>query len=64
MQAKKVQAIVRKYGKLNRGDESGHSNEWIYTHKVEPVFDISRVTFYDYLRIDVRFELKQLNIKE
>ena len=59
-QARKVQEIVKKYGKLGNGTQAGHSNEWIYKHKIDPVFDISRVTFYDYLKIDCRFEMKNL----
>lgn len=62
-QARKVQALVKRYGKHGTGTEGGHSQEWIYTNKIYPIFDISKVTFYDYLKIDCRFEMKNLNKK-
>lgn len=62
-QARKVQEIVKRYGKLGSGSYAGHTNEWIYINKIYPAFDISRVTFYDYLKIDCRFEEKQINAR-
>jgi hypothetical protein len=62
-QARKVQNIVKRYGRHGSGNESGHSNEWIYANMVFPQFDISKVTFYNYLSIDVRYELKQIENK-
>ncbi|WP_442795342.1 hypothetical protein [Pelobium manganitolerans] len=47
---------------------NGASNEWIFINKIHPSFHISRSTFYEYLTVNAKAKIKELeqklNIKE
>ncbi|MCG8474187.1 MAG: hypothetical protein MI784_01705 [Cytophagales bacterium] len=40
--------------------QEDHTNEWIYSKKIYPVYRISRRTFYNYLSINAKKELREL----
>lgn len=41
--------------------QRGVSQEWLFHNIIEPQFCISRATYYNYLAINARLELKKLN---
>ncbi|BDD11669.1 hypothetical protein FUAX_41010 (plasmid) [Fulvitalea axinellae] len=49
-----VQNVVLAY-------QDDHTNEWIYERKIKPVYHISRRTFYAYLAIPAKRELKAMD---
>ncbi|BDD10884.1 hypothetical protein FUAX_33160 [Fulvitalea axinellae] len=51
-----VQNVVLAY-------QDDHTNEWIFKNKIQPVYRISRRTFYTYLSIPAKRELRLMNIQ-
>ena len=47
-----------------RETRKGLSNEYIFIHYVEPLYHISRATFYEYLTIPYERELKKIEERE
>jgi hypothetical protein len=42
----------------------GVTQEYVYSHHIYPIYHISRATYYEYLSINAKKELKDLELQE
>lgn len=55
---KRIIDIQQTYLECNR--QHGSTAQWVFENKIKPIYHISRSTFYDYLSINAKLELKKL----